>query len=73
MTADFLLCQNCGIYLGAVIKTPSGKFGIINTRALTREPDDMAVPAPINYDGEVADQRVTRREERWTPVTDVPW
>jgi len=73
MTADFLLCRNCGVYIGAVIETDSGRFGIINTHTLTPVPDNIATVAPISYDSEDTSGRVSRREERWTPVSDVPW
>ena len=72
MTADFLLCRNCGVYIGAVIDTDSGRFGIINTHSLTPVPENIAVVAPITYDSEDTSGRVSRREERWTPVSAVP-
>ena len=72
-TADFLLCRNCGVYIGAVIQTPNGDFGIVNTHALTAKPDNLADVAPISYDQEQKTGRVSRRESRWTPVSEVPW
>lgn len=72
-TADFLLCRNCGVYLGAVIETDAGRFGIVNTHALSPAPEDIADVAAISYDGEETDARISRREERWTPVDSVPW
>ena len=72
-TADFLLCRNCGVYIGAVIETAGSRFGIINTHTLAPVPGDMAGTAPISYDGEDTGGRVARREERWTPVSNVPW
>ena len=71
-TADFLLCRNCGVYIGAVIETGSGCFGIVNTHSLTPLPENIAGVAPISYDSEDTSGRVSRREERWTPVTGVP-
>lgn len=71
-TADFLLCRNCGVYVGAVIETPLGRFGIINTRALADTVGPTADAEPINYDGEDTRGRVARREARWSPVTDFP-
>jgi len=73
LTADFLLCRNCGVYIGAVIETDSGRFGIINTHSLAPAPDKIAAVAPISYDSEDTTGRVSRREERWTPVDKVPW
>ncbi len=72
-TADFLLCRNCGVYTGAVIETQKGRFGIINTHALRPAVENLADPMPASYDGEVQTRRIARREERWSPVADVPW
>jgi len=72
-TADFLLCRNCGVYIGAVIEVGSDRFGIVNTHSLTPVPGNIADVAPISYDGEDTSGRISRREERWTPVTGVPW
>ncbi len=71
-TADFLLCRECGVYIGAVIETGRGRFGIINTHSLAEMPVDLAEVAPITYDSEDERGRVSRREARWTPVTGVP-
>lgn len=72
MTADFLLCRTCGIYIGAVIDTDKGLFGIINTHALQPQPGNLARPLPVSYDGEASGDRVARREERWSPVSGIP-
>jgi hypothetical protein len=72
-TADFLLCRNCGVYLGAVNESGSGRFGILNTHTLMPQPDNIADVAPVGYEGENTDGRIARREERWTPVNAVPW
>jgi hypothetical protein len=66
--ADFLVCTNCGVYIGARIETPRGGFGIINVRALTALPGELPPPESMTYDGESAQQRQARREDRWTPL-----
>lgn len=71
-TADFLICRNCGVYVGAMIDTPTGRFGIINTHALDDPAPATAAAQPISYDGEETAGRVARREERWSPVTGFP-
>ena len=71
-TADFLLCRRCGVYIGAVIETPHGQFGIINTHALCDPQPSMPPAEPISYDGEDTTGRVARREARWSRVTDIP-
>lgn len=71
-TADFLLCRHCGVYLGAVIKTPSGTFGIVNTRALEPQSAELQTAVPSCYDGEDAQSRIARRERRWSRAAMVP-
>lgn len=68
-TADFLICRRCGVYIGAVIDTARGAFGIINLHALDAPPSDGAVAQAISYEGESVTDREDRRCRRWTPVT----
>lgn len=67
-TADFLLCNRCGVYVGATIETANGSFGIINTHALDDQPEQLAAVAAADYDGEILADRIARREGRWTPI-----
>jgi len=67
-TADFLLCRECGVYIGAFIETGNGSWGIINTHALTDKLADISADTPVDYDSEITGNRVSRREERWTPA-----
>jgi hypothetical protein len=66
-TSDFLICSGCGVYLGAVITARGRQFATLNINAI-REPLDVPEAQPVSYDGESAEQRRGRREERWTPV-----
>jgi len=72
-TTDFLLCSRCGGYIGAVIETDSGSYGIINTRTLAAIPQDIADDVAVSYEKEDSSGRVSRRESRWTPVSGLPW
>jgi len=65
---DFLVCPECGVYVGATMETPLGHFGIINVHALRPIPAGLAAAAPMNYGSESGEQRTARRTERWTPV-----
>ena len=67
-TADFLLCRQCGVYVGAVIEVGDKRYGIVNVRALVEPPEEVSGAAPVTYDGEGVSGRVERRSERWTPV-----
>jgi hypothetical protein len=68
MTADFLLCSRCGVYLGAQIATERGAFGIINTLALRPVPPRLPAAASADYAAESAPERIARRAQRWTPL-----
>ena len=67
-TADFHLCRQCGVYIGAEIETTRGLFGIVNLHALKEKLSTMAQVAPISYDDEDTRARSLRREVRWSPV-----
>ena len=67
-TADFLLCRECGVYVGALIETDQGQFGIINMHALVEAPEKHAATEPMHYNAEDIAGRVSRRETRWTPA-----
>lgn len=67
-TADFLLCNRCGVYVGAQIQTEHGAFGTINTRALTSVPEGLPTAAAADYGAESVSERIARRERRWTPL-----
>ena len=68
-TTEFLICNGCGVYLAAVLTSTRGQFATLNVNAIRSLPD-LAEAAPVSYDGESAEQRKARREQRWTPVTD---
>ena len=72
-TADFLVCHRCGVYVGAVIETGKGRFGIVNTRALVPRPEEIPSTEPVTYASEDETGRIKRREQRWSRVTEVPW
>jgi hypothetical protein len=67
-TADFLICRDCGVYIGAVIETPRGQFGIVNLRAFGLMPAGLPEPTPMEYGSESREERIARRELRWSPV-----
>lgn len=67
-SADFLLCGNCGVYVGALMQTRVKRFGIINVRALNLSMASLPEVVEISYEGEEMAERLARRENRWTPV-----
>jgi hypothetical protein len=66
-TADFLLCGQCGGYLGAIVATQEGSFAVVNVNLLKPYLEDLSAPQPMCYDGESFDDRSRRRARRWTP------
>src|SRR5262245_14213763 len=50
-TADFLLCSQCGVYVGALTEVGGRTFGIINVNALSPIPDDVSEPKAMTYEG----------------------
>jgi hypothetical protein len=67
-TAEFLLCRECGVYLGAQMSSDGERFGILNTLTLNPAPADLRSPEAMNYGGETAESRRVRRVARWTPL-----
>jgi hypothetical protein len=67
-TADFLLCGHCGVYIAAVLSTGPHRFATVNVNAFASPPLELPSAERISYDSESREQRVARRESRWTPV-----
>jgi hypothetical protein len=66
-SSDFLICRECGVYVAAIITARDGQFATLNLNTI-RAPLDVPEPVPVSYEGESAEQRQSRREQRWTPV-----
>jgi hypothetical protein len=67
-TTDFLLCRECGVYVGAQIKSEKGRFGILNVATLRPFPSELPITQPMNYSAEAPEEKRSRREARWTPL-----
>lgn len=67
-TADFLICRNCGVYIGALMESERGRFGIVNVHALRAPAVVVASATPREYGAESAAERNARRALQWTPV-----
>lgn len=68
-SADYILCNECGVYLGAVM-TEDGRdtYATTNIRTYADRDRFTRTPQPIVYEDEPLDVRRARRRERWTPV-----
>ena len=67
-TADFVICRNCGVYIGAIGETPSGTRAVINTTCLHDRALFTSDPLPTDHDGETTESRLARRAANWTPA-----
>lgn len=68
-TADFLICRRCGVYIGAAIEVPTGRFATLNLNTMNTDVGDLQTAVPMRYESEDIEDRTERRRARWTPVT----
>jgi len=66
-TADFLVCRECGMYVGVEMASDKGRFGVLNVLSL-RPLLALAAADPMDYGGDSPEARRSRREARWTPL-----
>jgi hypothetical protein len=67
-TADFLICRDCGGYVGVVQQIDGRLYGVLNVtgtdiRTLADKPGE-----PMDYDAETVDGRSARRQGKWSPA-----
>jgi hypothetical protein len=67
-TADFLVCDNCGVYMAAVISTGNSSYATLNVNVLDRVSEFVRAELPVSYDSENASDRIERRIRNWTPA-----
>ena len=68
-TAEFFVCERCGVYLAAVLTTPEGTcYATVNINALEAGRRFTQKPLAVDYEGENAERRIARRKENWTPA-----
>lgn len=67
-TTTFLLCRDCGVYVGAQMSCEQGRFGLLNLRSLERAIASLRPAQAMSYGTETAEERIRRRAARWTPI-----
>jgi len=66
-TADFLLCKACGVFVAAHM--PESALAVINVNVLEARAAFLANELHVvDLDAETLEQRLARRQARWTPV-----
>lgn len=66
-TSDYILCGQCGVYLGAIAEIDGGTYATLNLNAFD-DPQLELTATPVSYDGESAEAKAERRRRRWTPA-----
>ncbi len=68
LTADYLICRQCGVYVGAVCETSTGLRAVVNVNSLADRTDFSQEPARPDYEGEPTTKRLARRAANWIPT-----
>ena len=66
-TAEFLICQRCGVYVGAILRDGTRIYAVVNANTFDTPLKQNAVP--VDYEGETVEQRKERRRTKWTPAS----
>jgi hypothetical protein len=66
-TAEFLICQRCGVYMAAILRDGTRIFASVNANTFDTPLQQNAVP--VDYEGETVEQRKERRRTKWTPAS----
>jgi hypothetical protein len=66
-TADFLICRECGVYIGALLE--DGWF-TVNANTFREKPRLDFPVVPHDFDSEDTHTRIARRKAKWTPVAE---
>ena len=66
-TAEFLVCQRCGVYVSAIQRDEGRIYGVVNVNTFDTRLTQEATP--VDYDSETVEQRRDRRRRVWTPTT----
>ena len=68
-TADFLVCRECGVYVGAVFTDGDGAaYTVLNINAFEAPGAFPQEPAVVDYGREAEAERRARRRAKWTPA-----
>lgn len=67
-TADFLVCRDCGVYVGALMPDGAEAYAIINVNACDEPQRFLQNPVAMDYGAEDAAGRQARRRAKWTPA-----
>ncbi len=66
--ADYLVCGQCGVYIGAIARIEGKLYATLNLNAFDQPHPELA-GTPVSYDDDTPETKSRRRRERWTPAT----
>ena len=68
---DFLICRDCGVYVGATMEAEERRETLATCIVNTLELEQSRIKAPLaaHYDEETPGSRLERRRTRWMKVT----
>jgi len=68
-SADFLICPQCGTYVGTAMEGPRGPIGVVNVVGMQISELRNLPVTLTSLEGETPEERMARRVSRWTPMT----
>ncbi len=68
-TAEYFICRECGVYVGASTLDERDRRAIVIVDVLDDRELFSQDPIAVSYDTEDRNQRLKRRSERWMPVS----
>ena len=69
-TADFLVCRDCGVYIGALLEDGGKAWFTVNANTFAEKPAPDFPAVPQDFDHEDTHARIARRKAKWTPVAE---
>jgi hypothetical protein len=67
-TADYLVCAECGTYIGVLLDAGGAHLATINAAGLDMEPFRGREAIPVDYSAEGFEERLRRRLAAWMPT-----
>jgi hypothetical protein len=67
-TADYLICAECGTYVGVLLDAGGAHLATVNAAGLDLAPFRGREAMPVDYSAEVFEERMRRRLAAWMPT-----
>ena len=67
LTADYIVCSNCGVYVAAVAVIGGATLATLNVNSFD-DPHPQLEAIPVSYDSQDASTKAERRKRLWTPA-----